>query len=345
MRLKSFTAKTMSEAMQMVREALGEEAVIVATREEKGGKQVRVTAAVEQSADRPDFADEVQPERKDWLQYDSETDDEDYIAEELTEILLKHSVPADVLDHVISTALTLGLSSPRIALMAALEHLYSYKALPTTKQAKALMTVGVPGAGKTLAIAKMAAKCVENDLNAVVVTTDLSRAGGVPQLEAFTKLMGLPLEKARSAKDLKAALADHKGADQILIDTPGISAFDPYEMKDLAKFMGVGAIESVLVMPAGGDPDESGEIARAFSILGVSWMLPTKTDISRRMGGLLTAAHKGGMAFADISNTSAVADGLVSPTPEYLADLMIPQPSEGSMKLKNSDILKKQGNS
>ena len=47
MRLKSFYAKTMTEAMQMVRETLGEDAIIVATREEKGGKAVRVTAAVE----------------------------------------------------------------------------------------------------------------------------------------------------------------------------------------------------------------------------------------------------------------------------------------------------------
>ena len=46
MRLKSFTAKTMKEAMQMVRDELGENAVIVATREESGG--VRVTAALEQ---------------------------------------------------------------------------------------------------------------------------------------------------------------------------------------------------------------------------------------------------------------------------------------------------------
>ena len=47
MRLKSFYAKTMTEAMQMVRDTLGEDAIIVATREEKGGKAVRVTAAID----------------------------------------------------------------------------------------------------------------------------------------------------------------------------------------------------------------------------------------------------------------------------------------------------------
>ena len=37
----------MTEAMKMVRDALGEEAIIIATREEDGGKSVRVTAAIE----------------------------------------------------------------------------------------------------------------------------------------------------------------------------------------------------------------------------------------------------------------------------------------------------------
>ena len=50
MRLKSFYAKTMTEAMQMVRENLGEDAIIVATREENGGKAVRVTAAVDDTS-------------------------------------------------------------------------------------------------------------------------------------------------------------------------------------------------------------------------------------------------------------------------------------------------------
>ena len=40
----------MTEAMHMVRKSLGDDAVIVATREEAGGKGVRVTAAIDRSA-------------------------------------------------------------------------------------------------------------------------------------------------------------------------------------------------------------------------------------------------------------------------------------------------------
>ena len=57
MRLKSFYAKTVTEAMQMVREMLGEDAIIVATREEKGGKAVCVTAAIEPGFEKGAYRD------------------------------------------------------------------------------------------------------------------------------------------------------------------------------------------------------------------------------------------------------------------------------------------------
>ena len=89
MRLKTFHANTMPEAMQMIRDTLGEEAVIVATREENGGNSVRVTAAVE-----PHFETNHSGEPApidDWLQYDGE-DEDSAVAEELTEAMLRHAV-------------------------------------------------------------------------------------------------------------------------------------------------------------------------------------------------------------------------------------------------------------
>ena len=51
MRLKSFHGSSLTEAMRLVREALGENAIIVATRDDDMGG-VRVTAAVDESAPR-----------------------------------------------------------------------------------------------------------------------------------------------------------------------------------------------------------------------------------------------------------------------------------------------------
>lgn len=348
----------------MVRQTLGDDAIIVATREESGGKAVRVTAAVEQEdryAAEP-FEDDMQeqyqpPQRRqtsapqratdsardstrdpffeietvsepaaadDWLQYDQE-EEEDAVVEQLTDAMLRHSVPDEITDQILSCATVIGLNSADQALVAALEHLYSFRPLPQKAARNAMMVVGPPGAGKTLAVAKIAARGVMNGLNIAVVTTDTIRAGGVEQLSAFTKLMRVNLQKAETPKDLRAAIEAVKGADQILIDTGGMNPFSTTEMRDLARLIAAGDIDPLLVMPGGIDADESGEMARVYATLGVRSLLPTRLDIARRLGGLLGAAHHGGLIFADASNTAKVADGLIQLSPVRLAQILMPQ--------------------
>lgn len=339
----------------MVKETLGEDAIIVATREEKGGKAVRITAAID-NAYRPASDDENDKENmpfsppafeisdsesvddaesvgkssrvsspREWLQYDEE-EQEAAITEELTDIMLRHSVPEDVTDMILSCATLVGLEQPHVALIAALEHLFGFRPLPVKAHKKALLAMGPPGAGKTLAIAKMAARAAMNDVKVSVITTDTIRAGGTEQLMAFTKILGVPLYKARTPAELKEKIAKSRdgGAEQILVDTGGSNPFDREELLHMEKLMSVADFDPLLVMPAGWDAEESGEIARSYSSLGVRWMLSTRLDIARRFGGLLHAAYQGGMAFADASDTPQVAEGLVRVTPKSLCRLLMP---------------------
>lgn len=340
MRLKSFYAKTMTEAMQMVRESLGEDAIIVATREENGGKAVRVTAAIDDRfhaapafGERKDIRDlafelgrggEV-AERDDWLQYDDEQEDESSLNEAIIDALLKHGAPEDILDQIVNCAAMSDLDEPTIAFIAALDTLYNFTPLPTAAYKKAMMFVGAPGAGKTLAVAKLAAKGVMNGLDVAVITTDTVRAGGVEQLQSFTKLLKIDLKTAKSPTDLTRILSEVAGADQILIDTPGFNPFKTADMRALASLSASGDIEPILVMAAAGDADESGEMARIFSALGVRRFVATRLDIARRLGGILSAAQHGGLAFADASATPSVAEGLTAMTPRYLAGYFFPK--------------------
>ena len=335
MRLKSFYAKTMTEAMQMVKDTLGEDAVIVATREEKNGKAVHVTAAIEQ----PDRYEEqsqslynTDGDDRDHVNYgdrwtnENDVDGEDAVIEKLTDVMLRHAVPEEITDQVISCASVIGIEQPEVSLTAALEHLYAFRPMhSTSKSKKATMLVGPPGSGKTLIAAKLAARSTMNEKKIAVISTDIVRAGGIEQLQAFTKLMDVPLQKAASSKDLRAKIEAARGADEIYIDTAGMNPFDPEDMRRLARLIGAGNIEPVLVMPAGIDAEESGEIARIYGTLGVHYMMPSRMDIARRLGGLLSAAHYGGLFFADASNTAKVADGLMTLSPEKLTALLMPE--------------------
>lgn len=320
MRLKSFYATTMTEAMQMVRDNLGDDAVIVATQEERNGA-VHVTAAIE-----PNFEiarDGSTAPADDWLQYDDE-DEENAIAEELTEAMLRHSVAEDVLDNIVSCATVVGLDNSSTAMMAAMDHLFQFNPLPTGRTKKPQMMVGMPGAGKTLAVAKMAARGAMAGLKVGVISCDTIRAGGVEQLQAFTKLMQIDLQRAEDFSDLKAILPDMAHFDQVLIDTPGINPFDKNDVKMLARLMNAGDFASHLVLQAGSDTDECSEIARIFSSVGVKSLIPTRIDIARRLGGLLGAAHHGNLSFADASNTPKVADGLFALSPRDITKMLMP---------------------
>jgi len=335
MRLKTFYAKNMTEAMRLVRDTLGEDAIIIATRDENGGKSVRVTAAVEPMDNLPDpYADDhrdyapKKPRAKfsndtaDYLQYDDENEFEGQLTEELTDVMLRHVVPNDVMDNILATAAMTGLGNAESALAASLDHLYDFVPLPP-KTRKALMLVGAPGTGKTLMIAKMATRAVMDGLNVAVITTDTVRAGGVEQLQAFTKILKIPLQKAKTRDELNTILNQCTGHDLILIDTAGTNPHDPDDMARIARLADAGSIEPILAMTAGMDAEESSEIARSFALLGVRRMLATRLDIARRLGGLLAGAQKGGLSFCDISFSPKVTDGVSSVDASTLARFLI----------------------
>ena len=313
----------MTEAMQLVREALGEDAIIIATREEQGGKSVRVTAAVEEEKDIA-FDLSKGATSDDWLQYDDESDNDDNLTEALIDVMLKHVVSEEVMDQIVSCASVMGVEEPHVALVGAFDTLFSFTPLPQKAYKKALMFVGPPGSGKTLSLAKQATRCVMEDLNVAIITTDTSRAGGFEQLQAFTKLLKIELKRARNVTELTAALKDIGKVDQVLIDTAGINPFDSAEMKNLVQLVNAGDIEPVLVLPAAFDSTESGEIARIFAALGARRFIPTRLDMSRRLGGLISAAHTGGLSFADAGISPNIADGLTPLTPRVLASYFMP---------------------
>src|SRR5262249_6819922 len=115
MRLKTFNAPTISEAMRMVREHLGEEAIIVSTQRGEGGQGYRVTAALEgMDAE----LDGVLPPGKGGPAANRSyrpPKREDTI-EVLSDALDRHGVPASLAERLLRSATTLGVDDPILAL-------------------------------------------------------------------------------------------------------------------------------------------------------------------------------------------------------------------------------------
>jgi flagellar biosynthesis protein FlhF len=306
----------MKDAMTTVRAELGEDAVIVSSRNDPRGGGVHVTAALD---DAP-LADPAGRSAEDWLQYDAERE-ETSVAEDLTDLMLFHAVPEAVVDEIISCATVSGHADPRAALAEAFTHLFFFDRLPAGAHARPLVVVGPPGAGKTSVVARLAARGAMAGLRVAAITADGERAGAAAQLGALTKLMEVPLRAVQGPEALTQAVeaARAAGAQQVLVDTAAANPFAAQDMRDLAALIKAAGGDTILTMPAGMDTEEAAEAARIFAAAGARRFLPTRLDGARRLGALLAAAHKAGVTFVGSTACPSVAQGVDALTPDALA--------------------------
>jgi flagellar biosynthesis protein FlhF len=85
------------------------------------------------------------------------------------------------------------------------------------------------------------------------------------------------------------------------------------------------AAAMVLVLPAGLDPAEAADQARAFAALGARLLVATRLDMARRLGGILAAAEAG-LALTEAGIGPGAADGLLPITPAWLAARLMTGP-------------------
>ena len=305
MRLHSFEAPTVGAAMQQVRAALGEDAVIVAQHEATGG--VRLTAAAGTAGE--DLLTLLDP--------GAPTD----VRTVLAGCLAHHRLSAKLREALLTTGLAAPGFDAATMLAQALGARFRFVplALPA---ARPIAIVGLPGAGKTAVTARLAAQALVAGHAASVFTTDSGRAGGVAQLAALLRPLRLEPTPAAEPAQLAQALATTGTRSVALIDTAGINPFRAREVADLAEFVAAAMAEPVLVLPAGLDGADSVEIAANFAAIGARRMIVTRVDTARRLGSILSVADMG-LAFAGASVGPAIGTGATPLTAAGLARVLL----------------------
>jgi flagellar biosynthesis protein FlhF len=289
MRLKTFTAPSMTEAIELVRAALGPDAIIVSDQQEEGGIGVRVTAAI----DTPVDAAGIVPSAPDAL-------------DKLTDSLAHHGVPAGLAERILAVAARAQMATADAAasLAEGLGRCFYFAPLgPPVSGARPVMLVGTPGAGKTAAAAKLARRAAKAQRRVALIAL-----GGAGALADAARRIGAELILADGLEELRAALGQAEGA--AVIDSPGVNPYDPAAMEELKRAIGAADAEPVLAVPAGGDPGECADLAAAFAAIGVRRMVATRLDVARRLGGILAAAEAGGLALGGAAASPAALDPL-----------------------------------
>ncbi len=294
MRLKLYRAASMADAMAQLREELGPEALILSTKRVPGG--IELTAALDQP-DEPPAPPPLPPPAT-------------------------CSGELDIPYHGVPAGLARLLAGPDLARRLAESFRFAPLGLSGGTR---LLLAGLPGAGKTLSVARLATRLVLAGTRPLVITADGRRAGGAEELAAYTRLLGLTLLAASTPATLTRALAEAADGAPVLIDTAGINPFEPAETHALAELISAAGASPVLVMQAGAHPEEAAEQAEVFAGLGIARLLPTRLDIARRLGSVLAVADPAGpgLTLTEAGIGTGATDGLAALTPALLAERLL----------------------
>ncbi len=314
MRIKTFSAPDMTEAMARIRADLGDDAIIVSSQKINGG--MRVTAAIE----------ETEPENekaKNEAGREPETTD----LAPIKEALAYHKVPEVLAQRIILSAMEEPQKNALKALEFALSKSFLFSHLPDNKLPRTFMLLGAHGAGKTMAAAKMAAKAKMAGFAPGLITTDYAKPAAIDELSNIAKILDARFMKAKDPLTLADKISELKQTcDFIYIDTAGVNPLSKDSMASLSGFANLPDVIKILTVPAGQDVNDAAESANAFATyVPPEYILPTKADAARRLGAVLVSADIADLKFCDLSLSASLVRSLGPLTPLSLARLMLPE--------------------
>lgn len=361
MRMKSFTGPSVKEALRLIKAEFGEQALIMSNKRLSSG-QYEVIAAVDYDLDAAASAGKnrgAESTVKPVMTAGSQSSLERELKKELRELReLKDlcfsfaarsgGAAADVFNRLEENLVTGGVDR-RLAkkiLMNTLSGVTRDKAadiiyLKSRMRRKvydrldvkdplansgALAFVGSEGAGKTTTIAKLAAvHGVKRKRRMALITMDTLRIGAADQLKAYGRLMGVPVEVARDAGELKSRMCAHADKELILVDTPGLNHRDSRRMEALIRLADeCPALKFNLVLNSQTRDEAMYESVKGFGALPIDSLSFTRLDEGKEHGAILNAMVMAKKPAAYLSTGSRVPDDIEVASRDRLLSFFMP---------------------
>ena len=183
-----------------------------------------------------------------------------------------------------------------------------------------LLIAGPPGAGKSSALAKLAARAVSAGAAPVIISADV-RAGAPEQMAAYAKALGCAFEAVTGPRELRSVV-DRLPPGPVLVDSPGANPFELDDLDAVSVLAEAADAEIIAVMEAGLAPGDAEDAAALFASIGAARVIATKLDAARRLGALL-GFGEAGLVYAHVSASPYIGAGLAPATALRLARALL----------------------
>jgi len=180
------------------------------------------------------------------------------------------------------------------------------------KQGGRIALLGASGTGKTVTIAKLAARyALRHGPNRVaLVSSDAHRIGSTQLLERYARLLRVPLQMVRNGAEIKQAMDRFAGFDLVLVDTPGLGQRHP-ELESQMELLGnVPGLHPYLVASANVYASVLQQIFDSYDQIRLSGIILTKIDESESLGEILSTVIARGLPIAYVSEGQCIPEDL-----------------------------------
>lgn len=193
-------------------------------------------------------------------------------------------------------------------------------------RARIVPLIGPTGVGKTTTLAKLAANfALLAHRDVAIITADTYRVAAVDQLRTYASLIDVPLSVVYTPEEMRAAVAEHAGADMILIDTAGRSQHHTTQMDELRAFLAeLPDPQTHLVVSATTKMQDLVDIIERFRPLNFDRLIVTKVDETRVYGTIFNLARLAKRPLTYFTTGQNVPDDIEVAVAKRLVDWILP---------------------